>query len=249
MALHFDIITLFPDMFNALEYGVIRRAKEQGLITVRCWNPRDFTHDTHHTVDDRPYGGGPGMVMKFEPLHAAITAAASAQSTSAQRLYLSPQGKTFDQSAASDLAKHQRLILVAGRYESIDERVINTDIDSEWSVGDFVVSGGELPAMIMIDAITRLLPGALGHALSAAHDSFSNDRLDHPHYTRPETVAGQSVPKVLLSGDHQAIERWRCKQALGKTWQMRPDLLKRRVLTDSEKKLLEEYISELRKQE
>lgn len=242
--LKFGIVTLFPEMFRALEYGVIGRALSQGLIELSIFNPRDFTTDAHHTVDDRPYGGGPGMVMKFEPLHDAITAAKAALGSDTKVILLSPQGQRLDQSLIANQITQQRLILVAGRYEGIDERLLATDIDEEWSVGDYVVSGGELPAMLCIDAITRLLPGALGHEDSAAEDSFVAGLLDYPHYTRPEVIAGQSVPRVLLSGDHTAISTWRQQQALGKTWQKRQDLLKRRTLTEREQHLLDDYIRE-----
>jgi len=239
-----SIITLFPEMFQALEHGIVGRALNNKLIAMICWNPRDYTSDTHRTVDDRPYGGGPGMVMKFEPLHAAIEAAKSSMNQKCKTVLLSPQGKTLTQSAVTQFAKASNLILVSGRYEGIDERLIQADVDEEWSVGDYVVSGGELPAMLLIDAITRLLPGALGHDQSAEQDSFSAGLLDYPHYTRPEAINNQQVPQVLLSGDHQAINHWRLKQSLGKTWQKRPDLIKRRVLTNNEQTLLDEYIQE-----
>ncbi len=237
------IITLFPDMFTALDHGVIGRAQSKQLMELTYHNPRDFTHDVHHTVDDRPYGGGPGMVMKYEPLHAAIQQAKAA-ATRAKVIQLSPAGKVFDQEAAKHMSKETSLILVAGRYEGIDERLIEDDIDEQWSVGDYVVSGGELPAMLMIDAITRLLPGVLGSDQSAKQDSFSEGLLDCPHYTRPEEINGKLVPKMLQSGNHKAIERWRLKQSLGRTWQRRPDLIKRRVLTPEEQILLDEYMNE-----
>jgi tRNA (guanine37-N1)-methyltransferase len=243
-ALKFGIITLFPDMFSSLEYGVIGRALNQKLIEISTFNPRDFTTDSHHTVDDRPYGGGPGMVMKFEPLHDAIAAAKSKLGADTKVVLLSPQGKRLNQQLIAEQTTQQNLILVAGRYEGIDERLIAATIDEEWSVGDYVVSGGELPAMLCIDAITRLLPGALGHEDSAAEDSFVAGLLDYPHYTRPDVIANQSVPQVLLSGDHAAIATWRQQQALGRTWQRRQDLLKRRTLTEREQHLLDEYIRE-----
>jgi tRNA (guanine37-N1)-methyltransferase len=240
----FDIITLFPEMFEALNSSITGRALRDKLITLRCWNPRDYTTDTHRTVDDRPYGGGPGMVMKVEPLQKAIAAAKIADGDPTKTIYLSPQGKPLTQTIIRELASTPRLTLVSGRYEGIDERLIEQTIDAEYSIGDYVLSGGELPAMVLIDALTRLLPGALGHKDSAAQDSFSQDLLDHPHYTRPEILGDTKVPKALLSGDHAFIARWRLKQAIGKTWQKRPDLLKRRVLTAEEKALLDEFIQE-----
>jgi tRNA (guanine37-N1)-methyltransferase len=204
------------------------------------WNPRDYTHDVHRTVDDRPYGGGPGMVMMVEPLMAAIEAAKEAAPQS-KVLYLSPQGKRFDQSAAQQLAKGDGMILIAGRYEGIDERLIDAFVDEEWSIGDFVLSGGELPAMVMMDSIIRLLPGALGHADSAEQDSFTDGLLDCPHYTRPEEILGRTVPEVLKSGNHELIRQWRLKQALGRTWLRRPDLLEGRELSGEEQKLLDEF--------
>lgn len=242
--MHFNIITLFPEMFKALDFGIVGRALRNKLIQINYWNPRDYSEDLHRRVDDRPYGGGPGMVMQYEPLHRAIQAAKDAGQNSAKVILLSPQGKFFNQSAAEIFSRQSHLILVAGRYEGIDERLINDVIDEEWSIGDYVVSGGEIPAMTVVDAITRLLPGALGHENSAELDSFSKGLLDYPHYTRPETVGGKKVPKVLLSGDHRAIERYRLKQSLGKTWQKRPDLLKRLVLTAEEQSLLDEFIQE-----
>lgn len=245
--MHFDIITLFPEMFQSLRSGITGRAIDHNIMSFTCWNPRDFTKSIHKRVDNRPYGGGPGMVMEFQPLHDAIHAAKHAQPTPARVIYLSPQGKPLHQAqirtfAAQDTS--QRLILIAGRYEGIDERILKKDVDEEWSIGDYVLSGGELPAMVLIDAITRLLPNALGDANSAAEDSFENGLLDHPHYTRPDKIDGMSVPAVLQSGDHAAISRWRQKESLGKTWQKRPDLLKRRILTGDEQKLLQMYIDE-----
>jgi tRNA (guanine37-N1)-methyltransferase len=239
------VVTLFPEMFDAvIDYGITSRAVDQGLLQVTCWNPRSFTADRHQTVDDRPYGGGPGMVMKIEPLRAAIQAA-RAEFGAARVAYMSPQGRRLDQAGAAELAGRDQLILVAGRYEGIDERLLQMEIDEEWSVGDYVLSGGELPAMVLIDAVTRLLPGALGDDASAAQDSFSDGLLDCPHYTRPEDYQGRKVPEVLLSGNHEAIRRWRLKQSLGRTHERRPDLLETLVLNKEQQKLLEEYLREL----
>lgn len=236
------IITLFPEMFQALEYGIVGRALENKLLQLQFWNPRDFTTDVHHTVDDRPYGGGPGMVMKVAPLCAAIDAAKAQLPAKVPVIYLSPQGKPLNQAHIAQLAERPDMILLAGRYEGIDQRLIDSQVDEVWSVGDYVVSGGELPIMLLIDAMTRLLPNALGDAESAAQDSFSQGLLDHPHYTRPVEINGMSVPKVLREGDHQAIARWRMQQALKNTWQMRPDLLKIAVLSEEQQKLLDEVI-------
>jgi tRNA (guanine37-N1)-methyltransferase len=238
-----SIITLFPQIFTALDYGIPGRAQKNGLITLDYWNPRDFTTDKHRTVDDRPYGGGPGMVLKPEPLQAAIHAAKSKNKHTVVS-YLSPQGKLFDQNAAQKLLSRGQLLLVSGRYEGIDERLLTSEIDEEWSIGDFVLSGGELAATCMIDAMIRLIPGALGDAESAAQDSFMNGLLDYPHYTRPEEFHGLKRPAILSSGNHAAIQRWRLQQALGRTWQKRPDLLKKRVLTEEEEVLLATFISE-----
>ncbi|HYF98433.1 MAG TPA: tRNA (guanosine(37)-N1)-methyltransferase TrmD [Coxiellaceae bacterium] len=240
----FDIVSLFPAIFDALNYGIVGRALEQGLIEVKHWNPRNFTYDIHQTVDDRPYGGGPGMVMKAEPLLQAIRAAKNASTVLPKTIYLSPQGKPLTQEAIAQLAQEPQLLLIAGRYEGIDERVIQLEVDEEWSIGDYVLSGGEFPALVLIDAITRLLPGALGHEQSAQQDSFSEGLLDCPHYTRPEDFEGLKVPSVLLSGDHRAIARWRMKESLAKTWQIRPDLLKRCTLTKEQQKLLDEHLQE-----
>ena len=242
-----DVVTLFPELVTAVtEHGIPARACERGLLEVATWNPRDFATDKHRTVDDRPYGGGPGMVMKVEPLRAAIRAARAAAGEAASGLFMSPQGKPLDQAAMQDFARRPRLIVVCGRYEGVDERLIESEIDEEWSLGDYVLSGGELAAMVIIDAVARLLPGALGHADSAAQDSFSNGLLDCPHYTRPEEIDGRRVPEVLLSGDHAAIERWRRKQALGRTWLKRPDLLARLELDEPSRRLLNEFIEEYR---
>ena len=238
------LITLFPKMFDFLKYGVVGRALEHRLLTLSFWNPRDYTSNPHRTVDDRPYGGGPGMVMKFKPLQAALIAAKSVLGQNTKVIHLSPQGKLLTQSIIAEKSRSSRFVLMAGRYEGIDERVIEAEIDEEWSIGDYIVSGGELPAMVFIDAITRLLPGTLGHEDSASQDSFTSGFLDFPHYTRPEKIGDRSVPKVLLSGNHAAIARWRLKQSLGRTWQRRKDLLKRRSLAENEQRLLNEFIEE-----
>ncbi len=239
------LITLFPEMLAAItDYGISSRAVKQQLVTLQSWNPRDFTADKHQTVDDRPYGGGPGMVMKVEPLRDAIQAAKQALGSEATVIYLSPQGRKLDQQGVLELAGRQQLILLAGRYEGIDERLIDSEVDEEWSIGDYVLSGGELAAMVMIDAIVRQLPGALGHELSAQQDSFVDGLLDCPHYTRPEDDQGRGVPEVLLSGDHEKIRRWRLKQALGRSWQRRPELLQGRLLSTEEETLLAEFIRE-----
>lgn len=239
--MRFDVVTLLPEMFEAARLGVTGRAFERGQAQLRLWNPRDYTHDVHRTVDDRPYGGGPGMVMKVEPLRAAILDARRAAPGS-RVAYLSPQGRRFDQQAAAELAGRDGMILVAGRYEGIDERIIARCVDEEWSIGDYVLSGGELAAMVVMDAVIRLLPGVLGHEDSAAQDSYMAGLLDCPHYTRPEEIDGLRVPGVLLSGNHEEIRRWRLKQALGRTWERRPDLLAHRELTGEERKLLDEYL-------
>lgn len=240
------VVTLFPEMFDAvIDYGITSRAVDQGLLAVSCWNPRSFTEDRHQTVDDRPYGGGPGMVMKIEPLRAAIQAART-ELSAARVIYMSPQGRPLDQAGVAELASREQLILVAGRYEGIDERLLEMEVDEEWSLGDYVLSGGELAAMVMIDAVTRLLPGALGDDQSAAQDSFSDGLLDCPHYTRPENYQGRAVPEVLLSGNHEAIRKWRLKQALGRTHLRRPELLKALELNKEQQKLLDDYLSEQR---
>ena len=237
-----SVVTLFPEMLQAVTgYGVTGRAVQQGLLQVTGVNPRGFTHDKHRTVDDRPYGGGPGMLMKVQPLRDAI-ATAKADLPSPKVIYLSPQGRKLDQAGVLELAGLESLVLVAGRYEGIDERLLTTDIDEEWSLGDFVLSGGELPAMIFIDAVARMLPGVLGHAESAQEDSFAQGLLDCPHYTRPEVVDGIEVPPVLLSGNHQAIAKWRMQQQLGRTWQRRPDLLEQITLTVEQEQSLAEFI-------
>ena len=244
MGLAIKVVTLFPEMFAAVsEYGVTGKAVSAGLLQVGTVNPRDYATDRHRSVDDRPYGGGPGMVMLAQPLLAAIRAARQALPGAAVS-YLSPQGRQLRQQDVTDFAGRDSFILVAGRYEGIDERVIELEVDEEWSIGDYVLSGGELPAMVLIDAVARRLPGALGNDESAAADSFSRGLLDCPHYTRPEVVAGLPAPPVLLSGDHEAIRKWRLKQALGRTWKRRPDLLEALVMDTEERALLDEYIME-----
>ncbi|MDD2342638.1 MAG: tRNA (guanosine(37)-N1)-methyltransferase TrmD [Tolumonas sp.] len=239
------VISLFPDMFRAItDFGVTGRAVKRGLLDINLWNPRDFAHDKHRTVDDRPYGGGPGMLMMVQPLRDAIQAAKLAAGDDVKVIYLSPQGKKLTQSGVAELAQHRKLILVAGRYEGIDERVIQSEIDEEWSIGDYVLSGGELPAMTLVDAVSRLVPGVLGDMASAEQDSFTDGLLDCPHYTRPENLDGVMVPDVLLSGNHEHIRRWRLKQSLGRTWQRRPELLNNLALTDEQAKLLAEYVQE-----
>ncbi len=239
--MRFDVVSLFPEMFDALRVGVTGRALERGLAEMVLWNPRDYTHDLHRTVDDRPYGGGPGMVMMVEPLRAALAEAKTA-APSSKVVYLSPQGRRFDQATARSLADEPGLVLLAGRYEGIDERLIEAYVDDEVSIGDYVLSGGELPAMVLMDAVIRLLPGALGHADSAEQDSYVDGLLDCPHYTRPEEIEGRTVPEVLKSGNHELIRRWRLQQSLGRTWLRRPDLLEGRELNSEERELLDEFI-------
>ncbi len=236
------IITLFPEMFSVITaYGVTGRAVKNSLLSVQCWNPRDFTCDRHRSVDERPYGGGPGMLMRVQPLKDAIYAAKAAAGSGCRVIYLSPQGRKLDQQGVCDLVKDQKLILVCGRYEGIDERVITTEIDEEWSVGDYVLSGGELPAMVLVDAVSRFIPGVLGRYASVEADSFVNGLLDCPHYTRPTVLAGMEVPSVLLSGNHLEIRRWRLKQSLGRTWLRRPELLANLTLTEEQMALLTEF--------
>ncbi|MEH6636741.1 MAG: tRNA (guanosine(37)-N1)-methyltransferase TrmD [Halioglobus sp.] len=239
------LVSLFPEMFGAVgDHGVTGRAVRQGRVTLTHSNPRDYTMDKHRTVDDRPFGGGPGMLMKIDPLQQAIAAAREAVGTDAKVIYLSPQGQRFNHAKALELAGQPALILVAGRYEGVDERLIEAEVDEELSIGDYVLSGGELAAMVVIDAVTRQLPGVLGHELSAQEDSYADGLLDCPHYTRPEEYRGNTVPSVLLSGNHQEIRRWRLKQALGRTYERRPDLLEGRAMTSEEEKLLAEYLRE-----
>ena len=245
--MHFDVISLFPEMVATIaEYGVVGRAQRRDLITLDIENPRDHTNDVHRTVDDRPYGGGPGMVMKYEPLARAVKAARARSPKGSPVVYLSPQGRVFSQAIAKRYAALPGLILLAGRYEGVDERLIDSQVDEELSVGDFVLSGGEVPAMAVIDAVVRLLPGVLGDEESAAQDSFMEGLLDHPHYTRPELVDGCNVPDVLLSGDHAEIARWRMKQALGRSFLRRPDLLEKLDLDGEQQALLDEFLKEQR---
>jgi len=240
-----EVVTLFPAMIReALQHGIVGRAQQRGLLTVGTEDPRAHTSDVHRTVDDRPYGGGPGMVMKPEPLAAAIAAAAARLPAGALRIALSAQGEPLGQGRVRELTGMSGLLLVAGRYEGIDERVLEAEVDLELSIGDYVLSGGELPALVLIDAIARLVPGALGDERSAVQESFSEGLLDWPHYTRPEEYAGRRVPAVLLSGDHAAIERWRLKQALGRTWLRRPALLAGMNLDAQRAALLQEFLRE-----
>ncbi|WP_392563635.1 tRNA (guanosine(37)-N1)-methyltransferase TrmD [Orbus wheelerorum] len=236
------IISLFPEMFQAItHYGVTSRAVKNNLLDVKYWSPRDFAYDKHKTVDDRPYGGGPGMLMMVQPLRDAIHAAKSELGDDTKVIYLSPQGRKLDQKGVYELSKHDKVILVCGRYEGIDERIIQTEIDEEWSIGDYVLSGGELPAMVIVDAIARFIPGVLHHEASAEEDSFANGLLDCPHYTRPEVLDAMAVPDILMSGHHEEIRLWRLKQSLGRTWLRREDLLNNLALTDEEQRLLTEF--------
>lgn len=255
--MHFGLVSLFPEMFRSLEeFGVVGRAAKKGIISLDCWNPRDFTHDKHRTVDDRPYGGGPGMLMKVQPLQDALHEAKSSmlkrieqgagtRPVSLRTIYLSPQGVRFDHAKATELAAYDGVICVCGRYEGVDERLIESEIDEEISIGDFVLSGGELASMVLLDAVSRLVPGVLGHSESANEDSFANGLLDCPHYTRPEEFMGKPIPDVLKSGNHEKIRRWRLKQSLGRTWQRRPDLLDELELNSEQHQLLQEFIREV----
>jgi len=242
------IVTLFPEMFKALtESGISRRAVEGGLVEFELINPRQFAPDKHQTVDDRPYGGGPGMVMRVEPLAAAVQAGLdwlAVPRKEVEVVYLSPQGRQFSNESASELSEKNDFVLVCGRYEGVDERFIEAFVDSEWSIGDYVLSGGELPAMVVLDALIRKLPGALGDAQSAEQDSFEQGLLDCPHYTRPETVLGREVPEVLLSGDHEKIRKWRLQQSLERTLARRPDLIEKLDLSAEQKTLLNELLNE-----
>lgn len=240
--LHVSVVTIMPEMFQALEQGITGRALKKGILNIDCYNPRDWGIGAYHQVDDKPFGGGPGMVMMYEPLHQAIKQAKSKMPATAKTVYLSPQGKQIEQCDIKTLAlKSQPLILVAGRYEGIDERIIQQDIDEEWSIGNFVLSGGELAAMVVIDAVTRMLPGSLGDPGSALQDSFMDTVLDHPHYTRPAEIDGLKVPDVLMSGKHRDIARWRRQQALGQTWLKRSDLLEQADLSEEDERLLEAF--------
>jgi tRNA (guanine37-N1)-methyltransferase len=236
------VVTLFPVMIReALAHGVVGRALERGVLDVECFDPREHATDPHRTVDDRSYGGGPGMVLKVEPLRSALRCAVAAMPEGSRRVYLGADGRRFEQGMARAACAVAGLILVAGRYEGVDERFIERETDEQWSIGDYVLSGGELPALVVIDAIARLIPGTLGRAESAAQESFSDGLVDWPHYTRPPVIDGRAVPAVLMSGDHAAIRRWRLQQALGRTWLRRPELLERRALSDEERVLLEEF--------
>ena len=246
--MHIGVVSLFPEMVATIvEYGVVGRALERDLVSLVVENPRDHTDDVHRTVDDRPYGGGPGMVMKFEPLARALRDVKARLPEGSPVVYLSPQGGVFDQATAERFAALPGIILLAGRYEGIDERLIESEVDEELSLGDFVLSGGEIAAMAVIDAVMRLLPGVLGDDESAEQDSFAEGLLDCPHYTRPEVVEGRAVPDVLLSGDHAKIARWRHKQALGRSHLRRPDMLEKLDLTDEQQTLLDEFLKEQRR--
>jgi tRNA (guanine37-N1)-methyltransferase len=252
--MQFDVITIFPEMFDAItRHGITRRALEEGRFGFATWNPRDFVSDNHRTVDDRPYGGGPGMVMLADPLEACIDAALARQKergvAAPKVVLMSPQGERLTEALVQELFAEPGLVLIAGRYEGIDERLIARRVDREVSIGDFVTSGGELPAMVVMDCIVRRLPGSLNDAQSASQDSFSAGLLDWPHYTRPEEWKGERVPEVLLSGNHAAIARWRRKQALGRTWERRPDLMDEPALSKEDAKLLEEYRREQQAQQ
>ncbi|HEX7234901.1 MAG TPA: tRNA (guanosine(37)-N1)-methyltransferase TrmD [Nitrosospira sp.] len=249
MAFEFDVITLFPEMFDAItRYGITGRAKENGIYRLHTWNPRDFTEDNHRTVDDRPYGGGPGMLMLAQPLEKAVAAARTRQTgngvNGTKVIYLSPQGRMLDHDVVLELNELPGLVLLAGRYEGVDERLIARQVDEEISIGDYVLSGGELPAMVLIDCLVRQIPGVLGDPESAGQDSFVDRLLDFPHYTRPEVYQEDAVPEVLMSGNHALIKRWRLQQSLGRTWLRRPDLLALKMeqgLTGEELGLLEEF--------
>lgn len=248
--MQFGVISLFPEMVSTIaEYGVVGRAQQRGLISLLLENPRDYTDDAHRTVDDRPYGGGPGMVMKYEPLAAAVQAAREKLPEGCPVVYMSPQGKVFDQAMARRLAELPGMVLLAGRYEGIDERFVEAQVDEEISLGDFVLSGGEIAAMAVIDAVVRLRPGVLGDDESAAQDSFMEGLLDYPHYTRPEEIEDSVVPEVLLSGDHARIDKWRHKQALGRSFLRRPELLEKLKLDDEQQTLLDEFLKERRLKE
>jgi tRNA (guanine37-N1)-methyltransferase len=239
-----DVITLLPELVEqVISCGVVGRAADQKLLQLNCWNPREYTLDRHRTVDDRPYGGGPGMLMKVQPLQDTILAVRQ-QNNLGRLIYLSPQGVPVKQAMLAKQVDEESVIFLCGRYEGVDERLIQQEVDEEWSIGDYVISGGELAAMVCIDAMTRLIPGALGHEQSAQQDSFSEGLLDCPHYTRPEDIQGMKVPVVLMNGNHQAIQDWREQQSLGRTWQRRPDLLEHMVLDDRQQALLNKYIDE-----
>ncbi len=239
------VISLFPEMFRSItDFGVTGQAVKKGLLSVDTWNPRDFTHDKRRTVDDKPYGGGPGMFMMVQPLRDAIHAAREAAPGDAKVIYLSPQGRKLDQQGVEELATNQNMILICGRYEGIDERVIESEVDEEWSIGDFVMTGGEIPAMTLIDSVSRFIPGVLGDFASAEEDSFSDGLLDCPHYTRPEVLDGLDVPAVLLCGDHEDIRLWRLQQSIGRTFLRRPELFENLALTDEQSTLLAQFVNE-----
>ncbi|WP_159655594.1 tRNA (guanosine(37)-N1)-methyltransferase TrmD [Vibrio atypicus] len=241
------VISLFPEMFRSVtDFGVTGQAVKKGLLSIETWSPRDFTHDKHRTVDDRPYGGGPGMLMMVQPLRDAIQTAKQASPGKTKVIYLSPQGRKLDQQGVEELATNENLLLICGRYEGVDERIIQSEVDEEWSIGDFVMTGGEIPAMTLIDSVSRFIPGVLGDFASAEEDSFANGLLDCPHYTRPEVLDGKEVPAVLMSGNHKDIRHWRLKQSLGRTWLRRPELLENLALTDEQEQLLAEFIKEHR---
>ena len=245
MVARISVVTIFPEMvMTVVRHGVTSRAVQRGLLDIDCWNPRDYARGRHRRIDDRPYGGGPGMVMMYEPVRAAMAAARHAVDGPSHTVHFSPQGRRIDQGDVCRLVQGPPLVMLCGRYEGVDERLLETEVDEELSLGDYVLSGGELAAMVVIDAMARLIPGALGHCESAEADSFSDGLLDWPHFTRPESVAERKVPDVLLSGDHGAIRRWRLKQSLGRTWERRPDLLCGRKLGPEEQMLLGEYVSE-----
>ncbi len=245
--IRFDVVTLFPEMFRALtQSGIPGRALQKALWELKTWNPRDFTTNNYRTVDDRPFGGGPGMVMLAEPIERTLEAVKTSGGAG-RVIYLSPQGRKLDHRKVMELAKESAMTLLCGRYEGVDERLLERRVDEELSIGDFVLSGGELAAMALIDAVVRQLPGALGDDASAVQESFADGLLDCPHYTRPETYEGASVPEVLMSGHHEKIRRWRLKQALGRTWLRRPELIAARSLSEEEKKLLEEFRQEHQK--
>jgi len=242
-----DVITLFPELVKqVIECGVVGRAADKELLELHCWNPREYTKDRHRTVDDRPYGGGPGMLMKVQPLQDTIRAA-RAQNPQGRLIYLSPQGKSVTQSLLAKQVQTGPVIFLCGRYEGIDERLIEQEVDEEWSIGDYIISGGELAAMVCIDAMARLIPGVLGHEQSAQQDSFSDGLLDCPHYTRPEDINGALVPEVLMNGNHQHIQDWRDRQSLGRTWLRRPDLLENIELDKRQQQLLQDFIDEFEK--
>ncbi|RUM94140.1 MAG: tRNA (guanosine(37)-N1)-methyltransferase TrmD [Thiothrix sp.] len=244
--MRFDVVTLFPKLVQQVtQWGITDRAERRGLLELKTWNPRDYTKDVHHTVDGRPYGGGPGMVMLYQPLADALQDARRDDSRPSKVVYLSPQGRRLDQASVNRFAKEQRIVLIAGRYEGIDERFIDAYVDEECSVGDYVLSGGELPAMVLIDAVARLLPGALGHKESAQQDSFMDGLLDYPHYTRPELINGRQAPEVLLSGNHAGIAAWRRGQSLLRTFERRPELLDNVVLSDADRQILKHETRDL----